>query len=122
MLLVFKVAANLTRGWKLGRASAQQPAHPGAMAASHQERALSTAPTATAAALVASERVRSTVASIENMTSTHRLSVQSAVPLPAAAPIPQLGFASNKDARGQLRYLHHRVAGVSNTHSREMLR
>jgi type IV secretion system protein VirB6 len=123
MLLVFKVAAMLTRGWRLGRAPAVQPAHAGGLAGGHQERALNPAPApGAAAAIVASDRVRSTVASLENMTSSHRLSVQSAVPLAMPAPVPQLSLAGPKDARGQLRYLHHRVAGVSTPHSREMLR
>jgi hypothetical protein len=40
-----------------------------------------------------------------------------------AAPTPQLALAGPADARSQIRYLHHRVAGASNNNvSREMLR
>jgi len=56
------------------------------------------------------------------MSSSHRFALHSAAPLAMPAPAPQLALAGPKDAREQLRYLHHRVAGVSNTHSREMLR
>jgi hypothetical protein len=119
---VFKVAANLTRGWRLGRAQAQQPAFAGAPAAVYQERALQpTAATPAAAAQLASDRVRSTVASLEN-SSSHRVSVLTQAALPAPASVPQLSFAGANDARGQLRYLHHRVAGAANNHPREMIR
>jgi type IV secretion system protein VirB6 len=122
MLLVFKVAANLTRGWRIGRAQAQQPAFAGAPAAVYQERPLQpAAATPAAAAQIASDRVRSTVASLEN-TSSHRVSMLSQAALPAPAPVPQLSFAGANDARGQLRYLHHRVAGATNNHPREMIR
>lgn len=122
MLLVFKVAANLTRGWRLGRAQVQQPALAGVPASVYQERALQpAAATPAAAAQIASDRVRSTVASLEN-TSSHRVSVLSQAALPAPAPVPQLSFAGANDARGQLRYLHHRVAGAANNHPREMIR
>jgi hypothetical protein len=70
----------------------------------------------------ASERVRSTVASIESMSSTRMVAMQAAVSLPAPAPVPQLGYAGGNDARGQLRYLHRRVSGAANNHSREMVR
>ena len=121
MLLVFKVAANLTRGWRLGKGSAPQPAFAGAPAASYQERPLVPAPSAAVGAGVVSDRVRSTVASLETA-SSHRVSVLSQAALPAPAPVPQLSFAGPNDARGQLRYLHHRVDGAANTHPREMFR
>jgi len=125
MLLVFKVAGTLTRSWRLGRASALAPAGAAGSIPSHQERALNPAPAAAASATMAaigSDRVRSTVASLETMTSSHRLAAPTAARLaiPAPAPVPSLPGPS--DARSQLRYLHHRVAGVSNTVSREMLR
>jgi type IV secretion system protein VirB6 len=123
MLLVFKVAANLTRGWRLGRGQALQPSYAGSSAGGYQERPLN-APTAAApaaATAVASDRVRSTVASLET-TSSHRVSMLSQAALPAPAPVPQLSFAGPSDARQQLRYLHHRVAGATNTQPREMLR
>ena len=123
MVLVFKVAGSLTRGWRLGRAPAQAPANAAGMTLAQQERALNPAPqSAVAAAAIASDRVRSTVASLESMTSSHRLSAPAvarlAPPPPAAVP----ALPGPNDARGQMRYLHHRVAGVSNTVSREMLR
>jgi type IV secretion system protein VirB6 len=122
MLLVFKVAANLTRGWRLGRSQPPQPAFAGAPAAAYQERPLNTPAAAPAAAAqITSERVRSTVASLET-TSSHRISVLSQAALPAPTPVPQLSFAGANDARGQLRYLHHRVAGATNNHPREMIR
>jgi hypothetical protein len=123
MFLVFKVAANLTRGWRLGRARELQPAYAGARAAAvYQERPLSSPVAAPAAATqLASDRVRSTVASLEN-TSSHRVSVLSQASLPAPAPVPQLSFAGANDARGQLRHLHHRVAGAATFHPREMVR
>jgi hypothetical protein len=122
MLLVFKVAANLTRGWRFGKGSAPQPAaYAGAPAGAYQERPLAPAPAATVSSAVTSERVRSTVASLET-TSSHRVSVLSQASLPAPASVPQLGFAGANDARGQLRYLHHRVAGAVTNHPREVLR
>ena len=123
MLLVFKVAATLTKSWRLGRAPALVPAATSGMMGSHQERMLNPASAAAASTTaVASDRVRSTVASLEASTSSHRLAAPALARLtmPAPAPVPSLPGPS--DARGQLRYLHHRVAGVSNTVSREMLR
>jgi type IV secretion system protein VirB6 len=121
MLLVFKVAANLTRGWRFGKGSVSQPAaYAGAPAAAYQERPLAPAPAAAVSSAMTSERVRSTVASLE--TSSHRVSVLSQASLPAPASVPQLGFAGANDARGQLRYLHHRVAGAVTNHPREVLR
>jgi type IV secretion system protein VirB6 len=122
MLLVFKVAANLTRGWRLGKGHALQPAYAGAPGSGYQQPPLNPPAAAPAAqSQIASDRVRSMVASIEN-TSSHRVSVLSQAALPAPTPVPQLSFAGPADARSQLRYLHHRVAGATNTQPREMLR
>ena len=124
MLLIFKVAATLTRSWRLGRTSGLAPAHSGGGSlAGHQERPLSagTAAAGTAAAL-ASDRVRSTVASLETMSSSHRIATSLATQPALPAPAPRLALAGPNDVQSQLRYLHHRVAGVSNNVSREMLR
>jgi hypothetical protein len=72
--------------------------------------------------VVSSDRVRSTVASLETATAAHRFAVPATAPLAMAAPMPQLSFAGPSDARSQLRYLHHRVSGASNNVSREMIR
>jgi type IV secretion system protein VirB6 len=121
MLVVFKVAGTLTKGWRMGRAQAlAQAHHAGAGAAAHHERSFNPAPAAAVATALASDRVRSTVASLESMSSSHRLMTSG--PALAAMAAPQLALAGPNDARGQLRYLHHRVAGVATTHSREMLR
>jgi type IV secretion system protein VirB6 len=124
MLLIFKVASTLTRSWRLGRAAALAPASAGnGPMAGYQERPLNAATTSAAAATaVASDRVRSTVASLETMSSTHRVATSLAMQPALPAPAPQLALAGPNDARGQLRYLHHRVAGASNNVSREMLR
>lgn len=132
MLLVFKVAANLTRGWRFGRSSApsQAPAFAsGAFAGGQQQVALNSAAASVAAAnAVSSDRVRSTVASLETHgASSHRIAANAMAALPAPAllqaPVPQLSAATTpSDARSQLRYLHHRVAGPSTPVSREMLR
>ena len=122
MLLIFKVAATLTRSWRLGRASGSAAVTAGAGAAGgHQERPLNAAPTPAAAA-IGSDRVRSAVASIEASTSSHRLSAPAVARLAMPAPAPVPALAGPSDARSQMRYLHHRVAGVSNNVSREMLR
>jgi hypothetical protein len=71
---------------------------------------------------MSSDRVRSTVASLETMSSSHRVATTLATQAALPAPAPRLALAGPNDARGQLRYLHHRVAGVSNNTSREMLR
>jgi type IV secretion system protein VirB6 len=120
MLLIFKVAASLTRSWRLGRASAAPATVAGAVGG-HQERPLNAAPTPTAAA-IGSDRVRSAVASIEATVSNHRLAAPAAARLAMPAPAPVPALAGPSDARSQMRYLHHRVAGVSNNVSREMLR
>jgi type IV secretion system protein VirB6 len=127
MLLVFKVAAMLTKGWRLGRAQQAFAGHAANafVGGGYQERVLTPAPTMGAAAptAIASDRVRSTVASLEVMTSSQRLALPSGAPLamPGPAPVPALAGGPN-DARGQLRYLHHRVAGVPNHASREIVR
>lgn len=80
------------------------------------------APAAAAAPAIASDRVRSTVASIETMATSHRIATTAALHPALSAPVPQLAGGS-QDVRSQLRYLHHRVAGASNNNvSREMLR
>lgn len=125
MLLVFKLAANLTRGWRMSRAQAFAQSNFGsAFGGGHQQQpALTSAPLATQpASAVASDRVRSTVASLETMSASHRLAPPAVAQLAALAPAPQLALAGPSDARGHLRYLHHRVAGASNPVSKEMLR
>jgi type IV secretion system protein VirB6 len=123
MLLIFKVAGTLTKSWSLGRAAALMPSFAGATAAGGpQERPLNAAPSLAPAPAVGSDRIRSTVASIEALSSTRHIAVQSALQPSLAAPQPQLALAGPNDARSQLRYLHHRVAGVSSNQSREMLR
>jgi type IV secretion system protein VirB6 len=121
MLLIFKVAGTLTRSWRLGRAPAIVPAAAAAPFGGHQERPLNAAAATPAAAAIGSDRVRSAVASVE-VASSSRLPApaMARLAMPAPAPVPSLPGPS--DARGQLRYLHHRVAGVSNNVSREMLR
>jgi hypothetical protein len=122
MVLVFKVAGSLTRGWRLGRAPALAPANAAGVAPAYQERALNLASqSSVAAAAVASDRVRSTVASLESMTSSHRLSAPAVARLAPPPPASVPALPGPNDARSQMRYLHHRVAGVSNP-SREMLR
>lgn len=120
MLLVFKVAATLTRSWRLGRAQALQSS--GGASGSHQERFIAPLTAPAAAAAIASDRVRSTVASLETISSTQRLALPPASPLASAAALAQPSFTGPSDARGQLRFLHHRVAAVANNPSREMVR
>ena len=124
MLMVFKVAANLTRGWRLGKASGLVPSFGGGgFSASHQERPLNQVTAApSAATVVASDRVRSTVASLETMAATHRIPAPAMASLASPAAVPQLGLAAASDARSQLRYLHHRVGGAPNNVSRELIR
>jgi type IV secretion system protein VirB6 len=126
MMLVFKVAANLTRGWRLGRAQTfAQAQFAGAFGGGAPQLAPIPAAAAAAAPIagVTSDRVRSTVASLETMSAMQRLPTPAVASLaaPAAAP-QQLALAGPVDARSQLRYLHHRVAGASNPVSKEMLR
>lgn len=125
MLLVIKVAANLTRGWRMAKTPGLVPAFGGqGFSSVHQERGpgVTAAPAASGATMVASDRVRSTVASLETMAATHHLPAPAAARLAMPAPVPQLSLAGPSDARGQLRYLHHRVSGASTPVSREMLR
>ena len=121
MLVVFKVAGTLTKGWRMGRSQALAASQaPGAFPA-HHERALVPQSPALAAA-IASDRVRSTVASLETSSSTQRLLTSGPALAAVAGSAPRLALAGPNDARGQMRYLHHRVAGVASTHSREMMR
>jgi type IV secretion system protein VirB6 len=123
MLLIFKVAGTLTRSWRLGRAAAVLPAFSGGASMGIQQPPLNAQPAAAmATAAGGSDRVRSAVASLESMPSSRHIAVQSALQPRLAAPQAQLALAGPSDARSQLRYLHHRVAGVSNNNSREMLR
>jgi type IV secretion system protein VirB6 len=121
MLVVFKVASTLTKGWRMGRSQALAQSQSGGAFAAHQERALAPALAAAAAAGISSDRVRSTVASLETNSSTHQLLTSSPALAAVAAPMPRLALAGPNDARGQMRYLHHRVAGVTSTQSREMM-
>ncbi|MFL6761701.1 MAG: type IV secretion system protein [Sphingomicrobium sp.] len=123
MVMVFKVAGTLTKSWRLGRAGAGMTATPAAAAMPmYQERALNPAVTTAAATnAVSSDRVRSTVASLE--TSSSRLPAPAMARLalpPAPAPVPALPGPT--DVQSQLRYLHHRIAGASNNVSKEMVR
>src|SRR5206468_694683 len=69
MLVVLKVAASLTKGWRMGRAQALAQSHAGMSLAAHQERPLSAAPAGAAASGISSDRVRSAVTSLETMSS-----------------------------------------------------
>ncbi|HEV2593831.1 MAG TPA: type IV secretion system protein [Sphingomicrobium sp.] len=124
MLLVIKVAANLTRGWRMAKTPGLVPSFGNGGFSLHQERSPVTAaaPATSGATLVASDRVRSTVASLETMSASHRLPPPATTRFAMPAPVPQLSLAGPSDARSQLRYLHHRVAGASTPVSREMLR
>jgi type IV secretion system protein VirB6 len=122
MLVVFKVAASLTKGWRMSREQAAY-SQAGAAFAAHQERPMVSAPAAAVlAGGIGSDRVRSAVTSLETSSATHRVLTSSPALAAVAAPMQRLALAGPVDARSQLRYLHHRVAGVSNTTSREMLR
>ena len=121
MLVVFKVAGTLTKGWRMGRAQALAQAQAAGIPSGYQERPLNAAPTPAAAA-IGSDRVRSAVTSLETMSSTHRVLTSSPALAAVAAPAQRLALAGPTDARDQLRYLHHRVAGVASTQSREMIR
>ena len=127
MLLVLKVAANLTRGWRLGRGSpVPMPAFAGGFVASASgTAALAPAPAVAATSpTITSDRVRNTVASIEATATSHRISTSAAMQASALpAPASSAGNRRTQGARSQLRYLHHRVAGAPNNNvSREMLR
>jgi type IV secretion system protein VirB6 len=124
MLVVFKVAGMLTKGWRLGRPAQLVGGHSMGPVGGYQERPLNPAPAVAAAAstAIASDRVRSTVASIEATSFNQRLPMPSVAPLSMPAPTPVPALAAPSDARGQMRYLHHRVAGVSNHVSREIVR
>src|SRR5881275_2165978 len=123
MLVVFKVAASLTKGWRMGREQAAAQSQAGSAFAAHQERPLSTTTSAAAvAAGIGSDRVRSAVTSLETSSSVHRVLTSSPAYAAVAAPAARLAIAGPNDARSQLRYLHHRVGGVANSTSREMLR
>jgi hypothetical protein len=126
MIVVFKVAAMLTRNWRLSRASSAVASAAGnVFAGGQQQPALMAAvASATAAApAIASDRVRSTVASLETTATSHRISTAAAMQPALPAPTPRLAIGSPEGARNQLRYLHHRVAGGSpNNVSREVLR
>ena len=128
MLLVFKVAANLTTRLADGPSPAACARRSAAVASGggHQQRALTPAPLSRrrSATLIASDRVRSTVASLEMMTVDP---ARFRRPLPARSPCPRPRRSWRLPVpamrASQLRYLHHRVAGASNNHvSREMLR
>ena len=125
MILVFKVAGNLTKGWRLGRGGSAAAAESRTPAvAAHHERALNPGATsASSSPVMVSDRVRSTVASIEAASMSSRLpapAMARIAALPATAAVPALPGPS--DARGHMRYLHHRVAGAPNNVSREIFR
>ena len=123
MLRILNVVGMPTLSGRLARSSALLPAFAVGESIANQERPLSAHPAATAApAAGGSDRVRSAVASLEAMPSSRHIEVQSALQPRVAQSQPQLALAGPSDARSQLRYLHHRVAGVSNNSSREMLR
>ena len=123
MLLVLKVAASLTRAWRLGRGPSFVPtAATPSYAAPHVGPLNPARADGAAATAISSDRVRSTVASLETMSASSRLPAPTAARLAIPAPAPVPSLAAPADARNQLRYLHHRVAGVSNNVSREMLR
>ncbi|NUR46387.1 MAG: type IV secretion system protein [Sphingomonas sp.] len=120
MLVVFKVAGTLTKGWRMGRAQALARTQSESLFPAHQERPLN--PTPATVAAMGSDRVRSAVTSLETMSSTYRVLTSSPALVAVAAPTQRLALTGPTDARNQLRYLHHRVAGVASTQSREMVR
>lgn len=128
MLLVFKVAANLTRSWRMSRATsfASSQHSSSNFFGGHQPVQQQLIPALAASGStsnVPSDRVRSTVASLEMTSAAHRFSAPALMQPALAAPMAQVSLARPSDARSQLRYLHHRVAGgASNSVSKEMLR
>ena len=125
MMLVFKVAGTLTKSWRLGRSSGPATGAVPALAGGggYQQAPLNPAAVAAAPATqIGSDRIRSTVASIEAMSSASRLPAPAMARLAMPAPTPVPSLPAPNDARDQLRYLHHRVAGASTNNSREMLR
>ena len=123
MLLVFKVAATLTRSWRLSKALSFMPSGGGFAGFGQQVAPLNPAPAAAATATaISSDRVRSTVASLETASASHRLPPPAAARLAIPAPAPVPALAGPTDARTQLRYLHHRVGGAPNNVPKEMIR
>ena len=123
MLLVFKVAATLTRSWRLSKSPSFMPSGGAFPGFGQQVAPLNPAPAAAATATaISSDRVRSTVASLETASASHRLPPPAAARLAIPAPAPVPALAGPTDARTQLRYLHHRVGGASNNVPKEMIR
>jgi len=120
MLLVFKVAANITGGWRLSRAQAVGSNNVATSSPQFHQPQLALA-TAEATPIVSSDRVRSTIASLETVTTSNRLSAPAIAALSAQAVAPQQvpRMAALADARTQLRYVHHRVGGMPDIISRE---
>ena len=122
MIVIFQVAGMRAKSWRLSRAGTQQAASANSRFGGFQERTLAPATAAATATAAASERVRSTVASLETLSSARQLTLGSVAPLAMGAQAPQLALAAPMGARSQLRYLHHRVAGASTPQTRDMLR
>lgn len=123
MLVVMKVAASLTRSWRLGKATTPA-AH---SEASAPAQLAGNARTGTngehASTTVLSDRVRTAVASLESRVSTHRLTHVAGAPAPAGPGRLDMRemIGTNSQAKHGS-YFNHRTQRISSEIPREVIR
>ena len=106
MLMVFKIAANITKGWRLGRAVAESRDQAFAASSPHAASLMGDAATPALVNHAASSRVESAVSRIQANSYREHRSVQVGIPsaAPSAGALP-LGVTAMAGAPVQLRRL-----------------
>lgn len=123
MLVVLKVAALLTKGWRIGKTIPQTMRSDSAAPAQAAMAARTAAQGDGATTTMLSERVRTAVASLENRVSTGRLAHVPGVALPApAGHLEMRGMVTSPASAKHTSYFNHRTPRISSDIPREMIR
>lgn len=122
MLVTLKVAASLTRGWRIGKSAPQAVRGETVVQAQADHRPSNIAQSGGAATMV-SERVRTAVASLESRVSTTRLAHLPGAALPAGHGALEMREMITSPARAKHgSYFNHRTQRISSEIPREMIR
>lgn len=123
MLVVLKVAASLTRGWRIGKGTSQNISGQTVVPAQGAVAVRTGAHGDGGATTMMSERVRTAVAFLENRVSTNRLTHLSRTAQPAGHGQLEMGGLITSPASAKHgSYFHHRTPRVSSEIPRKLIR
>ena len=125
MLVVLKVSASLTKGWRIGRAIPQAFRNDPALPAQAALAARTAAQSDGATNSFLSERVRTAVASLDNRVSAGRITQLTSPGAAAAASqghVEMRGMVTSPAAAKHASYFNHRTSRISSDIPRELIR